>query len=121
MSIIEQTAQAAIRLLRATKAKFIVVLPDGTTYSEGDLRLEVAKPTAKRKSGALPYGTYSTMCKPYLDIAVGDVVEFAIPEGGTPTSLHSAVSAYFGQKWGNGAAKTYFNKATQNLELLRVE
>lgn len=120
MSIIEQTAQSAIRLLKATKAKYIIVMPDGTTYSEGDLQLAPTK-VHKRKPGGLPHGTYSTMCKPYADMAVGDVAEFAIPEGSNKASLHSAVSAYFSTVWGVGAAKTYFNKDTQRVEVLRVE
>lgn len=119
MSIIEQTAQSAIRLLKATKAKFIVVMPDGTTFSEGDLTLAPTK-ICKRKQGTLPHGTYAAMCKPFTDMVVGDVAEFPIPEGGTSKSLHSAVSAYFSTAWGVGACKTYFNKDTQKVEVLRI-
>ena len=119
MSIIEQTAQSAIRLLKATKAKFIIVMPDGTTYSEGDLQLAAAK-VYKRKAGTLPHGTYSTMCKPYVGMVIGDVAEFSIPAGGNKASLHSAVSAYFSTAWGVGACKTYFNKDTQKVEVLRI-
>lgn len=119
MSIIEQTAQSAIRLLKATKAKFVIVMPDGTTYSEGGLQLAVAK-QVKRKPSTLPYGTYSKMCQPFVGVAVGDVVEFAIPDGGTSRALHSAVTAYFHHAWGLGTCKTYFNKDTQKVEMLRV-
>jgi hypothetical protein len=119
MSIIEQTVQNAMRLLKATKAKYIIVMPDGTTHSEGDLQLTVTKP-CKRKPGTLPHGTYAAMCKPLVDMAVGDVAEFAIPSGGTSKSLHSAVSAYFATAWGKGTCKTYFNKDTQKVEVLRI-
>ena len=119
MSIIEQTVQNATRLLKATKAKYIIVMPDGTTYSEGDLHLAPTK-VHKRKPGGLPHGTYATMCKPYVGMAVGDVAEFSIPAGGTQKSLHSAVSAYFSTAWGVGACKTYFNKDTQQVEVLRI-
>jgi len=119
MSIIEQTVQSATRLLKATKAKYIIVMPDGTTYSEGDLQLAAAKPL-KRKPGGLPLGTYAAMCKPHVGMAVGDVAEFDIPNGGNHKSLHSAVSAYFSTAWGTGTARTYFNKDTQKLEMLRV-
>jgi hypothetical protein len=53
-------------------------------------------------------------------MAVGDVVEFAIPDGGNHKSLHSAVTAFFSHEWGAGSAKTCFNKDTQKVELLRV-
>ena len=119
MSIIEQTVQSAMRLLKATKAKYIIVMPDGTTHSTGDLQLAAAKPL-KRKPGGLPHGTYAAMCKPLVDMAVGDVAEFPIPNGGTSKSLHSAVSAYFSTAWGKGACKTYFNKDTQMVEVLRI-
>lgn len=119
MSIIEQTVLSATRMLKATKAKYIIVMPDGTTFSEGDLQLAVVKQT-KRKPGGLPHGTYSTMCHPFVGMAVGDVAEFSIPEGGNKASLHSAVSAYFSTAWGVGSAKTYFNKDTQRVEVLRI-
>jgi hypothetical protein len=119
MSIIEQTVQNAMRLLKATKAKYIIVMPDGTAHSEGDLQLVATKPL-KRKPGGLPHGTYSKMCQPFVCMAIGDVAEFPIPEGGNKASLHSAVSAYFSTAWGVGSAKTYFNKGTQKVEVLRV-
>jgi hypothetical protein len=119
MSIIEQTVQNAMRLLKATKAKYIIVMPDGTTHTEGDLQLAEVKPL-KRKPGGLPHGTYATLCKPFVNMAVGDVTEFPIPNGGTGKSLHSAVSAYFSTAWGKGACKTYFNKDTQMVEVLRI-
>jgi len=119
MSIIEQTAQSAIRLLKATKAKFIIVMPDGTTYSEGDLHLAEVK-TRTRRPSTLPHGTYAALCRPHLNIAVGDVVEFDIPQGGSNKSLHSAVTAFFSHEWGVGSAKTCFNKKTNKVELLRV-
>jgi hypothetical protein len=108
-----------MRLLKATKAKYIIVMPDGTTHSEGDLQITVPK-VYKRKAGPLPLGTYSNICKPYVGMAVGDVVEFAIPDGGNHKSLHSAVTAFFSHEWGAGSAKTCFNKDTQKVELLRV-
>jgi hypothetical protein len=119
MSIIEQTAQSAMRLLKATKAKFIIVMPDGTTYSEGDLQLAEVK-IRTRRPNLLPHGTYAALCKPHLNMAVGDVVEFDIPPGGAKTSLHSAVTAFFSHEWGKGSAKTYFNKETNKVELLRI-
>jgi hypothetical protein len=119
MSIIEQTVQSALRMLKATKAKYIIVLPDGTMHSTGDLQLAVTK-APKRKRGVLPHGTYAVMCKPFVNMAVGDVAEFPIPNGGTSKSLHSAVSAYFSTAWGVGSAKTYFNKDTQKVEVLRI-
>jgi hypothetical protein len=119
MSIIEQTVQSALRLLKATKAKYIIVLPDGTMHSTGDLQLETAK-VYKRKPGGLPLGTYAAMCKPHVGMAVGDVAEFDIPKGGNKAALRSAVSAYFSTAWGAGSAKTCFNKNTQKVEMLRV-
>ncbi|MFO0451140.1 MAG: hypothetical protein ACK52I_21210 [Pseudomonadota bacterium] len=119
MSIIEQTVQNAMRLLKATKAKYIIVMPDGTTHSEGDLQLAEVK-TRVRKAGPLPMGTYSTMCKPYNNMAVGDVAEFDIPPGGTGKSLHSGVTAHFINLWGKGAMKSCFNKNTQKVEVLRI-
>jgi hypothetical protein len=119
MSIIDQTAQSAIRLLKATKAKYIIVMPDGTTYSEGDLQLAAVK-IVKRKAGPLPHGTYSKLCKPHENMPVGNVVEFDIPPGGTGKSLHSGVTAYFIHLWGKGAMKSCFNKKTKKVEVLRI-
>lgn len=119
MSIIEQTVQNAMRLLKATKAKYIIVMPDGTTHTEGDLQLAVVKPRL-RKAGPLPIGTYSKMCQPYNNMAVGDVVEFDIPPGGTGKSLHSGITAHFIHLWGKGAMKSCFNKKTNKVEVLRV-
>jgi hypothetical protein len=119
MSIIEQTVQNAMRLLKATKAKYIIVMPDGTTHSEGDLQLAEIK-IRKRNVGPLPHGTYANLCRPHHNMAVGDVVEFDIPSGGSGKSLHSGVTAYFIHLWGKGAIKTCFNKTTQKVEMLRV-
>ena len=119
MSIIDQTAQSAIRMLKATKAKYIIVMPDGTMHSTGDLQLAVAKPRV-RKAGPLPHGTYSKMCQPYNNMPVGDVAEFDIPPGGTGKSLHSGVTAHFIHLWGKGAMKSCFNKNTQKVEVLRI-
>jgi len=119
MSIIEQTVQSALRLLKATKAKYIIVMPDGTTHSTGDLQLAEVK-IRKRNVGPLPHGTYANLCKPYNNMAVGEVVEFDIPPGGTGKSLHSGVTAHFIHLWGKGAMKSCFNKKTNKVELLRI-
>ena len=119
MSIIEQTVQNAMRMLKATKAKYIIVMPDGTTHSEGDLQLVEVK-TRTRRPSTLPFGTYAKMCRPHDNMAVGDVVEFDIPPGGTGKSLHSGVTSYFIHLWGKGAIKTCFNKNTQKVEMLRI-
>ena len=119
MSIIEQTTQNAIRLLKAVKAKYIIVMPDGTTHTEGDLQLAEVK-NVKRKPGPLPFGTYAKMCKPYENMAMGDVAEFEIPPGGTGKSLHSGVTAHFIHLWGKGAMKSCFNKKTNKVEVLRI-
>ena len=118
MSVIFERSLAA---LKATGAKYIVVMPDGTTYSQGDLKLEIPKPEKKRKRGLEhPIGTITKHYMPYInELQPGEMVEIPYDKF-RPEVLVSGISSRAVGMWGKGSTMTAQNPAKKVVEVLRV-
>lgn len=116
MSIILERSLAA---LKATGAKYIVVMPDGTTHTQGDLKL-AGPERRKRKKSEHPHGTISAYYLPLIkDMQPGQIVEIAYDKFG-PEVLVSGISSRAVEMWGKNSAVTARNPEKKVVEVLRV-
>ena len=119
MSVILERSLAA---LKATGAKFIIVMPDGTTHSQGDLKLaEPEKGKPKRKRGAEhPIGAISAYYLPLIqNMQPGQLVEVPYDKF-RPEVLVSGISSRAVGMWGKNSAVTARNPEKKVIEVLRV-
>lgn len=109
----------AIIILQAMPAvKFVVVSPDGTKYTQGDLQLETAK--RKRQNSKFPMGTVSMHYKPYLaNLKPRGLVEvpFDMFDG---ESLRSGIASHCVGVFGKGSVMTSINRSKRCVEVLRL-
>ncbi len=109
----------AVAILKAMPAiKFVIVLPDGTKYTQGDLQLEEAK--RKRRKLKYPMGSVSTHYKPYLaNLQPGGLVDipFNIFD---PESLRSGIASHCVETLGKGSVMTAINRSKRCVEVLRL-
>ena len=126
---IHKTVEQASRLLDACKARYIIVLSDGTTINKGGEVIQLApdKPTrAKRSTSLMPYGTYRNVYGSAIKaMAVGDVEVFHLtPEmiqaGVGLMTILGSISSMASGEWGNNAHKIFTNRGTNSVELLRT-
>lgn len=123
-------ANKAIKDLNLVKAKFVVILPDGTTFDNGggDITFKVKKPAVKKpkQQRKMPHGSYSEAYKPRIAaMQVGDVECFSpspdmVAHGVTIGDLQGAISTIAHGLWGNDAHKTHQNKKNDCIELMRT-
>lgn len=118
MSIILQRSLAA---LKATGAKYIIVMPDGTTHSQGDLKLETPKPEKRRKRGLEhPIGTITKYYMPFIEnLQAGEIAEVPYDKF-RPEVLVSGISSRAVSMWGKGSALTAQNPDKRVVEVLRI-
>lgn len=111
--------ERSIIALRASRAKFIIVMPDGEMIVEGDLKLEEPKPQRKRQKSEFPRGALTAHYLPYLEkMKPGDMVE--IPFAGFPPAvLTGSISSRVCQLWGRKTATTAQNLEKNVVEVLR--
>jgi len=109
----------AIVILQAMPAvKFVIVLPDGATITQGDLQLEKTK--QKTRNLKYPIGSVCQYYRPYVaNLQVGQMVEIPFDKF-APEPLRSGIASYCSKFWGNGSAMTAINRNKQCVELLRV-
>lgn len=117
-SIISKTIREAVKLLKATGAKYVVIDQEGNQFSDGSLSLA---PTQTRSRKSLrEYGSLSTYYTPYLrNTKVGEVA--CIPLGDfakEPEALRGSASAWCSINWGNNSHKTCITKTA--VEILRT-
>jgi hypothetical protein len=116
MSVILDRLMAA---LKATGAKYIIVMPDGTTHSQGDLKLAEDK-QRKRRKGIFPRGSISAYYMPYIEgLLPGQLVEIPYHVY-PPETIISGVSSRAVDMWGKGSAMTCRNAEKGVVEVLRV-
>ena len=113
----------AIRKLTLAKAKFKIIVEDG---SEEFGSLEVVKEKMEDQRGnhravSYPYGTYTEIIKPIIStMELGDVVEFDHTKYGFEINLfRSAIASAMNYMYGSGSCKTLINKFTQKIEVMR--
>jgi hypothetical protein len=98
--LVKMMAQQLEVKLRAMKAEFKIILPDGTQF--GDLEVAVKKTRKPRQ--------------------VRDVKEFdPHPYGFNVNWYASAISSSASQMWGNKAHQLMINKQTGKVELIRLK
>lgn len=123
MDIIQKTVAQAIKLLNASKAQYIIILPSGEVHEAGGLQLVTPKPVKVRKpmrNLKYPWGTMVGIYGPHLSIEVGDVATIPCPAHVKLEDLAASTSAGAGARWGAGNSKTYANDKTNAVEILRM-
>lgn len=112
----EQIAiERAIALLNAAKAKYKIILPDGTEYGE----LVVAKARTKRNSKH-PHGMMSAYFQPLIkDMQPGEVLVVDASIYG-PVDLRATMSGWCAARWGKGNVITSINHENNTVEVMRV-
>ena len=117
MSIILERSLAA---LKATGAKFIIVMPDGTTHSQGDLKLAEPEKQRRRRNSAHPHGAITAYYMPYIkEVLPGQMAEIPFGEF-DPKTIVSGVSSRAVDMWGKRSAITAQNVDKKVVEVLRV-
>ena len=119
MSLILERSLAA---LRATGAKFIIVMPDGTTHSQGDLKLvdPENEKSRRKRNFQHPHGAISAYYLPLIkDMQPGQIVEVPYDKF-SPEILVSGISSRAGIMWGRNSTVTARNPTKQVVEVLRV-
>ena len=109
----------AIVILQAMPAvKFVIVLPDGKKFEQGDLKLETAK--RKRQNSKLPMGSVSNYYKPYLaDLKPRVLIEIPF-DMFDAESLRSGIASHCVSAWGKGSVMTSINRSKRCVEVLRI-
>lgn len=116
MSIILQRTLAA---LKATGAKYVIIMPDGTVHQQGDLEL-AAKKRKRIKERLFPHGTLTKYYLPFIEnLQAGESVEIPFAQF-PPEAIVSGVSSRAVAMWGRGSAITAQDKERQIVEMLRV-
>ena len=116
MSVILERSLAA---LKATGAKYIIVMPDGTTHSQGDLKL-AGPERRKRRNSEHPHGAISAYYLPLIkDMLPGQMVEVPYDKF-RPEILVSGISSRAVGMWGRHSTITANNPAKKIIEVLRV-
>ena len=117
--MISAIVERSIIALRASKAKFIIVMPDGETIVEGDLKLEEPKLKRRRQKSDFPIGALTAHYMPYLqNMRPGDMVE--VPYGSFPPAiLAGSISSRVCQMWGRKTTMTAQNAEKKVIEVLR--
>jgi hypothetical protein len=117
-TIIQKTIHEAVKLLKASGAKYIVIDLEGNRYGDGSL--ELATPTVKSRRQKREYGSLIAYYAPYVkDLSVGDVATIPFgPYNNEPEALRSAIAAWCSLNWGTNAHKSCTTKTT--VEILRT-
>ena len=112
----EQIAlERALALLNAAKAKYKIILPDGTEYGE----LVVAKPKAKRNMKH-QRGELTTYFQPLIEgMQPGEVRTIPAGKYG-PVDLRASLSGWCAGRWGNGNSITSVDHRNNAVEVMRV-
>jgi hypothetical protein len=114
MSVILERSLAA---LKATGAKFVIIMPDGTVHQHGDLELAAKKKRSKRM---FPHGTLTKHYMPFIkELLPGQMAK--VPVGDFPPNmLVSGISSRAIDWWGKGSTITARNEKENVIEVLRV-
>lgn len=114
----------SITALNAMDAKYIIVMPDGTKYEQGGLKLEPERTQTnkvRRKRGLVhPIGTVKQYYFPFIkDVTPGQLVEIPYDKYGGEL-LASGISSYATRIWGKQSAMTVRNNTKGVVEVLRL-
>lgn len=120
MDIISKALEQAERILKGVRANYIIVMPDGETRVNGDLKLAAPEVQHKRhfkfKRGELKaiYG------EPLDALQAGDVWKCSPPVGVTPDELRAAAGTYAARVHGKENVMTSVDNKAGTVEILRL-
>jgi hypothetical protein len=115
MSVILERSLAA---LKATGAKFVIIMPDGTVHQQGDLELAAKK--RNKRPRLFPHGSITKHYMPYInDLEPGQMTKVPIAHF-PPNVLVSGISSRAVDWWGRGSTITARNEKENVIEVLRV-
>jgi hypothetical protein len=115
MSVIFERSLAA---LKATGAKYIIVMPDGTEHKHGDL--ELAPKKRGKRPRLFPHGSITKHYLPFIkEMLPGQMVKVPISHF-PPNMLVSGISSRAVDWWGKGSTITARNEKEKVIEVLRV-
>lgn len=108
----------AILILKSNPfCEFVVVMPDGTKHTQGNLELV----ERKRRRLTHPMGTICKQYKPHLEnLKVGEFVEIPYDQF-SADSVQSGITAFCNQNWGKGSVTTAINRKKNCVEVLRFK
>ena len=115
MSILLKRAIAT--LVANPSCKFVIVLPDGTKYTQGNLKIV----EHSQRNLTHPFGTKSKYYKPYLEnLQAGELIEIPFNQF-DPASLRSGITAHCCENWGKESVTTAINREKNCIEILRLK
>lgn len=120
-SVVEKAVSKAELMLRAANAKYIIMLPDGSVISHGELELAQPKAPAKRqrRDASVPHGGYTA----FLQVSGFDKMEksdvLQLDVGAMePEAVRGVACSRAAKLWGAGSVMT--TVAGRVVEVLRV-
>jgi hypothetical protein len=115
MSVILERSLAA---LKATGAKFVIIMPDGTVHQQGDL--ELAPKKRSKRPRLFPHGSITKHYVPFIkELLPGQMTKVPIAHF-PPNTLVSGISSRAVDWWGKGSTITARNEKENVIEVLRV-
>jgi hypothetical protein len=115
MSVILERSLAA---LKATGAKFVIIMPDGTVHQQGDLELAAKK--RNKRPRLFPHGSITKHYVPFIkELLPGQMAKVPIAHF-PPNTLVSGISSRAVDWWGKGSTITARNEKENVIEVLRV-
>ena len=111
----------ALNILTAFNADYVIVLPDGTQHTRGNIVVKKAKKEQPRRKmrGNRKYGDLSSHYRAFMeDMIVGQIASVPV-NGFKPAHLASSMSAWACNYWGTGSAIIASNKDC--VEVMRVK
>ena len=118
--LLKQIAIVNAALTNMEGARFLIVLPDGTSF--GNNLVEAKPTTTKRRVSRHKRGTFSSIYRTLIsdNAKVGDVITIKVPDGMCVETMRSSAQHYAAKLWGGGGACiSYVNHDKHHVELLR--
>jgi hypothetical protein len=109
-------------MLKALKAKYVIVLADGTVVEHGDLKFKapkVSKPGIRNRTH--PHQFFANYYKPYLQqMNVGDIQSVPVKDF-DKQELQSAMTAWMSINWGSQSYSTQYDIKTDSIVVFRYK
>lgn len=116
----EKVTTQVENMLKALKAKYVIVLADGTTIEHGDLKFKAPKvPKTGMRNRTHPHQFFANYYKPYLQrVNVGDIQSVPVKEY-DKQELQSAMTAWMSINWGAKSYATQYDEKTNSIIVFR--
>lgn len=109
-------------MLKALKAKYVIVLADGTVIEHGDLKFKAPKvPKPGGRNRTHPHQYFADHYKPYLQrVDIGDIQSVPVQNFGKQ-ELQSAMTAWMSINWGAKSYSTQYDDKTNSIIVFRYK